>query len=119
MKRTLLALLFAGASLLLPQEIKGGYQVKVTYYLPTGNVMRSGIYPFVGAAACSPDISDVGNGQYNYFWLQGYRFQCLDTGGGVLWQHVDIFCGYWEQCIGFRQSLGTSGEILIEWAEEY
>lgn len=88
--------------------------VRVTYYLPTGSVMRSGIYPFAGAASCSPDLSDVAGGVYRAFWLDGRRYQCLDTGGGVLWRHVDLFAWTLDDAYAMRAYHGDAGEIVFE-----
>jgi hypothetical protein len=83
-----------------PFEVEGGaggrvtagapfpmLRVRVTWYLPTGNVMYSGQYPFVGAAACSWNFS-IGT---RLRLPDGREVTCLDRGrlGSAGW--VDIF----------------------------
>lgn len=104
--------LFIGAQ--TPDTVTAQTEVKVTFYTPTGNVMRSGVYPFSGAASCSPDLSDVAGGEYRRFILDGRVYQCLDTGGGVLWRHVDLFCwSFWEDCQWLLRTHGEYGTIVL------
>lgn len=57
------------------QEVRQEF-VRVTFFLPTGNVMRDGTWPYVGAAACG-----------SYFPMgtvlelpDGFQVECRDTG---------------------------------------
>jgi len=63
------------------------YEVRVTYYYPTGNPMYSGHYPFEGAAACSWNFP-LGT---QLAFADGRVVTCLDRGhlGWSGW--VDVF----------------------------
>lgn len=59
----------------------------VTWYAPTGNVMRNGVYPYAGAAACGVNI---GFGSVIVFEKTGERYVCADT-GYLRPNQVDVF----------------------------
>ena len=64
------------------------HTVRLTYYLPTGNVMFSGVYPYQGAAACSWGFP-IGE---RLRFPDGMVVTCMDRGllgGGRGW--VDLF----------------------------
>lgn len=91
-KRAALALIVALAALLiLARGIGASTDVKLTYYLPTGNRTASGVWPYAGSAACSPDLMPYGFGTLIQFEDTGEIVSCEDTGSGVLWRHVDRF----------------------------
>jgi hypothetical protein len=56
-------------------------QVVVTFYLPTGNPMYSGIYPYEGAAACWWGL-DIGVRFRLVGDPTGRTYTCLDRGAG-------------------------------------
>lgn len=93
--------MFAGVPRALAQETA---TVTVTFYLPTGNVMRNGQYPFVGAAACSSNFS---RGTVIRFH-DGREVVCLDTGalGSRGW--VDVFVPYYA--MGIAEIEGAYGQ---------
>jgi len=73
--------------------------VTVTYYC-IGQVygcirpywMASEVWPFVGAAACSPDLP-MGTLFVFPDRADGIEYWCLDTGSAVRWRHADLFSG--------------------------
>jgi len=85
-------------------QVAEQHWVRVTYYTWTGNPMASGIYPYVGAAACDYSFS-MGT---KIFFEDGFEVTCLDR-GHLGYGHVDIYAdshemgqriadkyGYWE-----------------------
>jgi hypothetical protein len=60
--------------------------VRVTYYLPTGNAMRDGTMPYVGAAACGAYFP-MGT---QLVFEDGFQVECRDTGYLGRYQ-VDVF----------------------------
>jgi hypothetical protein len=63
-----------------------GEMVKLTYYLPTGNRMANGQWPFPGAAACGYDME---TGTVLRFG-DGREVVCLDR-GRLSNGHVDVY----------------------------
>lgn len=105
--RALLWLAFAAVLVLASLAPRGavagwGQAVRLTYYLPTGDPMYSGIYPYSGAAACSWNFPIGTVLEFPY----GDQVVCLDRGmlgssGWVdrfVWSHGEGL--YWESLYG-------------------
>jgi hypothetical protein len=56
----------------------GAATMRLSYYLPTGNVTYSGVYPYPGSAACSWNLP-LGT----VLQLPDRQVVCLDRGGGL------------------------------------
>jgi len=85
------------------------FAARVTVYLPTGNVMRSGIYPYPGAAACDWNYLPMGT----RFTVGGREYRCLDTGGLVRGWHVDLFVPTWDEGVWLQSQIGEYSTITV------
>jgi 3D (Asp-Asp-Asp) domain-containing protein len=116
MRKAIMVGLLAIAALLSVGKAQANptISVRVTYYLPTGSMMRTEIWPFWGAAACDPNYLPLGT----VFVLNGETFTCLDTGGAVKGWHVDIFTWTWDSATFLQSIWGAQAEItVVEWGE--
>jgi 3D (Asp-Asp-Asp) domain-containing protein len=88
--------------------------VRTTYYLPTGNAMRDGVYPYWGAAACDWRYLPYGT----VFRVAGLEFTCRDTGGLVRGYHVDLYVPSWDTARWLHELVGDWSTIeVISWGQ--
>jgi hypothetical protein len=108
------AALVLGLILLATQahRSEAGLNVAVSWYLPTGNVTASGVYPYPGSAGCSLNFP-LGT---VLAFEDGREVVCLDRGLLGTSGHVDIYVPSRAEGAVVARSYGGRADVdVLRW----
>lgn len=108
-RRWLPLAILAGVAVSGVSQAQEAMTVRVTYYLPTGNRMANGEWPYYGAAACSYNLAFGTRLRFP----DGAEFVCADRGqlGGSGW--ADLYAPTPEIGRGLARRYGDWAQVEI------